>query len=156
MRIKFMSVIDCDFSGIETLDIFMDAGLGIGELFKGDEIEVYTKTIPVFMKKIVKKKLIVILYECIKSNDSEIRLVNFMHEVVLYCGLGNSGYEDTELQDFIRQELVESIKNYVEKRRSKFIDLDQDILSTLQDKSLLLSKIKFGEDKRFEYILKSR
>ena len=42
-----MSVIDCDFSGIETLDIFMDAGLGIGELFKGAEIEVYTKTIPV-------------------------------------------------------------------------------------------------------------
>lgn len=151
-----MSVINCDFSGIETLDIFMDAGLGIGELFKGSEIEVYTKTIPVFMKKIVKKKLIVILYECIKSNDSEIRLVNFMDEVVLYCSLGNSGYEDTELQDFIRQELVESIKNHVEKRRSKFIDLDQDILSSLQDKSLLLSKIKFGEDKRFEYILKSR
>lgn len=151
-----MSVINCDFSGIETLDIFMDAGLGIGELFKGSEIEVYTKTIPVFMKKIVKKKLIVILYECIKSNDSEIRLVNFMDEVVLYCGLGNLGYEDTELQDFIKQAFVESIKNYVEKRRSKFHDLNQDILSTLQDKSLLLSKIKFGEDKSFEYILKSR
>ena len=151
-----MSVINCDFSGIETLDIFMDAGLGIGELFNGSEIEVYTKTIPVFMKKIVKKKLIVILYECIKSNDSEIRLVNFMDEVVLYCGLGNLGYEDTELQDFIKQAFVESIKNYVEKRRSKFHDLNQDILSTLQDKSLLLSKIKFGEDKSFEYILKSR
>lgn len=151
-----MSVIDCDFSGIETLDIFMDAGFGLGEIFKGDEVEIYTKTIPVFMKKIVKKKLIIILYECMKENVSEIRLVNFMDEVVLYCGLGSSTYEDTKLQEFIKQELVESINNYIEKRRSKFVDLNQDILSTLQDKSLLLSKIEFGEDRRFEYILKSR
>lgn len=53
-----MGTIKCDFSGIDTLDIMIDAGFGINKLMFGDDPDVYKKTIPIFMKKIVKKKLL--------------------------------------------------------------------------------------------------
>lgn len=151
-----MSAIKCDFSGIDTLDIMIDAGFGMNKLMFGDEPDVYKKTIPIFMKKIVKKKLIEILYECLKANDSEIRLLNFTHDVGLYCSLTNTIYKDKNVKLLVKSEFIKAINCYVEKKSSKFVDLDPAVLKMLKDKDMLASKIVFDEPKIYEYSIKSK
>ena len=151
-----MGTIKCDFSGLDTLDIMIDAGFGINKLMFGDEPDVYKKTIPIFMKKIVKKKLIEILYECFKEKDSEIRFLNFTHDVGLYCGLSNTIYKDENVKLLVRNEFINAIYCYVEKKSSKFVDLDPAVLAMLKDKDILASKIVFDEPKIYEYSIKSK
>ena len=151
-----MGIIKCDFSGIDTLDIMIDAGFGMNKLMFGDEPDVYKKTIPIFMKKIVKKKLIEILYEFLKENESEIRLLNFTHDVGLYCGLANTIYKDKNVKLLVKNEFINAIYCYVEKKSSKFVDLDPSILAMIKDKDILASKIVFDEPKVYEYSVKSK
>lgn len=151
-----MGLIKCDFSGIDTLDIMIDAGFGLNKLMFGDEPDVFKKTIPIFMKKIVKKKLIEILYECLKRKDSEIRFLNFTHDVGLYCGIANAIDKDKNTKILVKNEFINAINCYVERKSSKFVDFDPEILGVLQNKEILASKIVFDEPKTYEYSIKSK